>query len=65
MDELLGFVVYRVYKNWFSCRRLVDWISNNDGSVNYILNDKNPKKSIIHLFLQKNTLLINIFSITQ
>ena len=28
---------------------------NNDESVNYVLNDKKLKKSIIHLFLQENT----------
>ena len=61
LDELLGFVVYGVYNNRFSCRRLADWINNNDESVNYILNDKKPKKSIIHLFLQEHTLLINAF----
>ena len=61
LDELLGFVVYGVYNNRFSCRGLADWINNNDESVNFILNDKEPKKSIIHLFLQKNTLLINAF----
>ena len=55
------FVVYGVYNSRFGCRRLVDWINNNDESVNYILNDKEPKKSIIHLFLQKNTLLIYVF----
>ena len=61
LDELLGFVVYGIYNNRFTCRKLADWINNNDESVNYILNDKKPKKSIIHLFLQKNTLLINAF----
>ena len=62
MDELLGFVVYGVYNERYSCRKLADWIiDNNDESVNYILNDKKPKKSIIHLFLQKHTLLINAF----
>ncbi|WP_296894995.1 hypothetical protein [uncultured Methanobrevibacter sp.] len=61
LDELLGFIVYGVYNNRFSCRRLADWINNNDESVNYILNDKKPKKSIIHLFLRENTLLINAF----
>ena len=61
LDELLGFVVYGVYNNRFSCRELADWINNNDESVNYLLNDKKPKKSIIHLFLQENTLLINAF----
>ena len=61
LDELLGFVVYGVYNSRFSCRGLADWINNNDESVNYILNDKKPKKSIIHLFLQENTLLINAF----
>ena len=61
LDELLGFVVYGVYNSRFSCRKLADWINNNDESVNYILNDKKPKKSIIHLFLQENTLLINAF----
>ena len=61
LDEFLGFVVYWVYNTRFSCRGLADWINNNDESVNYILNDRNPKKFIIHLFLQKNTLLINAF----
>ena len=61
LDELLGFVVYGVYNSRFSCRGLAEWINNNDESVNYILNDKKPKKSIIHLFLQENTLLINAF----
>jgi hypothetical protein len=61
LDELLGFVVYGVYNSRFSCRKLADWINNNDESVNFILNDKKPKKSIIHLFLQENTLLINAF----
>lgn len=28
LDELLGFVVYGVYNNRFSCRSLVDWINN-------------------------------------
>jgi len=62
MDELLGFVVYGVYNERYSCRKLANWIiDNNDESVNYILNDKKPKKSIIHLFLQKHSLLINAF----
>ena len=61
LDELLGFVVYGVYNNRFSCRKLANWINNNDESVNFILNDKKPKKSIINLFLQENTLLINAF----
>lgn len=61
LDELLGFIVYGVYNNRFTCRKLANWINNNDESVNYILNDKKPKKSIIHLFLQENTLLINAF----
>jgi arsenate reductase-like glutaredoxin family protein len=56
LDELLGFVVYGVYNNRFSCRKLANWINNNDESVNYILNDKKPKKSIIHLFLQEHGL---------
>ena len=64
LDELLGFVVYGVYNTRFSCKKLADWINNNDESVNYILNDKKPKKSIINLFLKENALLINAFSIT-
>ena len=60
-DELLGFYVYGVYNNRFSSRKLANWINNNDESVNYILNDKKPKKSTIHRFLQENTLLINAF----
>ena len=61
LDELLGLVVFGVYNNRFSCRKLADWIDNNDESVNYVLNDKKPKKSVIHLFLQENVLLINAF----
>ena len=60
-DELLEFYVYGIYNNRFSSRKLADWINNNDGSVNYILNDKKPKKSNIHRFLQENTLLVNAF----
>ena len=51
-EELLGFVIYGAYNSQFSCR-LANWINNNDESVNYILNDKKPKKSIIHLFTGK------------
>ena len=40
---------------------MADWINNNDESVNYILNDKKSMKSIIYLFLQDYTLLINAF----
>ena len=32
-----------------------------DESVNFILNDKKPKKSIINLFLKENALLIKCF----
>ena len=53
LDELLGFVIYGVYNNRFSCRKLANWINNNDESVNFILNDKKPKKSIINLFKSK------------
>lgn len=53
LDELLGFVVYGVYNSRFICRRLVDWINNNDEFVNYILNDKKPIKSIIICFTVK------------
>ena len=61
LDELLGFIVYGVYNNRYSCRSLANWINNNDESVNYILNNKKPKKSTIHLFLQEHALLINAF----
>ena len=61
LDELLGFYIYGVYNNRFSCRKLANWINNNDESVNFILNDKKPKKSIINLFLKENALLINAF----
>ena len=33
LDELLGFVIYGIYNNYFSCRKLSDWINNNDESV--------------------------------
>lgn len=60
-DELLGLVVYGIFNSRKSCRKLSDWVNNNDESVNFIVNDKSPKKSIIHLFLQEKTLLINVF----
>ena len=47
LDELLGFVVYGVHNIRFCCMKLVDWINNNDESVNYILNNKKSKKSIL------------------
>ena len=61
LDELLGFVVYGVYNSRFSCRKLADWINNNDESVNFILNDKKPKKSIINLFLKENAFVNQCF----
>ena len=61
LNELLGFVIYGVYNSRFSCKKLDNWINNNDESVNFILNDKKPKKSIINLFLKENALLINAF----
>ena len=61
LDELLGFVVYGIYNNRFTCRKLADWINNNDESVNFILNDKKPKKSTIHSFLQKKYFINQCF----
>ena len=61
LDELLGFVVYGALEGKYSCRKLADWINNNDESVNYILNDKKPKKSKIAEFIQNNGLLIDLF----
>ena len=29
MDELLGFVVYGVYNERYSCRKLANWIMDN------------------------------------
>lgn len=46
----------------YSCRVLADWVFNNDESVNYILNNKAPKKSTISSFLQENRVLIDAFS---
>ena len=61
LEELLGFVVYGALNEKYSCRKLANWIKNNDESVNYILNDKKPKKSIIAEFIQNNGLLIDLF----
>ena len=37
------------------------FLADFENQFKYTLNDKKPKKSIIHLFLQENTLLINAF----
>ena len=53
-EELLGLIVYGSFHNKYNCRALADWVFNNDESVNYILNNKAPKKSTISSFLQES-----------
>lgn len=50
-----------LFHNKYSCRALADWVFNNDESVNYILNNKAPKKSTISSFLQESRVLIDAF----
>ena len=56
-EELLAFEYYCVYHNKRTFRKRVEWISNNDESVNYILNNKNPGKTTLNDFKLKNPLL--------
>ena len=57
-DELLGLFVWGVFNNVLSCRKLADWLDNNDESCNYILNNKKPSKSTISRFFKYNKFLI-------
>lgn len=56
-DELLAYDFYCVYHNKRSCRKKADWLSNNDESCNYILNNKRPGKTSINDFKRENPLL--------
>ena len=57
-EELLAFEIYSVYSNKRSLRKRVEWLSNNDESCNYLLNDKRPGKTTLNEFRNNNTLLI-------
>lgn len=62
-EELLAFEYYCVYHNKRTFRKRVEWTSNNDESINYILNNKRPCKTTINDFKLKNALLfIEFFS---
>ena len=59
-DELLGLIVLGALNNKNSCRKLEEWIKNNDETCNYILNNKKPHKSTINNFFNDNGLLIEL-----
>lgn len=44
-----------------TCRKMEKAVKNNDGSLNYILNNKKPSKSTISKFKNENELLISEF----
>ena len=60
-DELLGLILWGNYNQKHSCRKLAEWLKNNDESINYILNGKKPSKSQIHRFIKENKGLIKEF----
>lgn len=59
--ELLGFYTIATIRGVNSCRKMANLLNNNDESLNYILNDKKPKKSIISEFKNNYELMINEF----
>ena len=60
-EELLGFIFWGNYNEKFTCRKLADWIKNNDESAIYLLNGKRPSKSKISSFKLENEDMINDF----
>lgn len=60
-EELLGFIFWGNHNEKFTCRKLADWIKNNDESAKYLLNGKRPGKSKISSFKSKNEDMINDF----
>ena len=56
-DELLAFDIYCVYSNKRTFRKREEWLTNDDGSCNYILNNKRPSKTTMNDFRLNNPLL--------
>jgi len=56
-DELLAFDIYCVYSNKRTFRKREEWLTNDDGSCNYILNNKRPSKTTMNDFRLENPLL--------
>ena len=64
-EELLAFDIYCVYSNKRTFRKREEWLSNNDESCKYILNNKSPCKTTLNDFKLKNPLLfIEFFQYT-
>ena len=64
-EELLAFDIYCVYSNVRTFRKREEWLTNNDESCNYLLNNKRPCKTTINDFRIKNPLLfIEFFQYT-
>jgi len=59
-DELLGLILLGAINDKNSCRKLEQWIKNNDETCNYILNNKKPHKSTINKFYNQNGLIIEL-----
>ena len=59
--ELLGFLFISNIRGVKSCRGMADLLNNNDESLNYILNNKRPGKSIISKFKNDYDLMISEF----
>lgn len=59
--EMLGFLLICNIRGVKSCRGMANLLKNNDESLNYILNNKKPGKSIISKFKNDNDLMITEF----
>ena len=59
-DELLALILLGAINSKNSCRKLEQWIKNNDETCNYVLNNKKPHKSTINNFYNKNALVIEL-----
>ena len=56
-DELLAFDIYCVYSNTRTFRKREEWLTNDDESCNYLLNNKRPSKTTMNDFKLNNPLL--------
>ena len=56
-EELLAFDIYCVYSNVRTFRKREEWLTNNDESCDYLLNNKRPCKTTMSDFRIKNSLL--------
>ena len=65
LDELLAFDCYSVYHGKRTYRQREEWLTNDDESCNFILNNKSPSKSTMNSFkLDYGILFVEFFYYT-